>query len=102
MVLSISTRYLPIILSNLQRSKTFKHDEKRIIQKQVKLNLPTVIVDLDICEGVGVCAEVCPMNVFDMVEVEEAKKASPARMDDCILCLACVSACPTQAITVED
>ena len=60
--------------------------------------MPTVIVDLDICEGVGVCAEVCPMNVYDMVEVEGAKKASPAR----ILCMACVSACPTQAITVED
>lgn len=64
--------------------------------------MPTVIVDLELCEGAGVCAEVCPMNVYDMVEVDGAKKASPARMDDCILCMACVSACPTQAIVVED
>ena len=64
--------------------------------------MPNVIVDLNACEGAGVCAEVCPMNVYDMVEVDDGKKASPARMDDCIMCMACVNACPTQAITVED
>ena len=63
--------------------------------------MPKVTVDLDVCEGAGVCAEVCPMNVYDMVDVNGAKKAKASRPDDCIMCMACVNACPTQAITVE-
>jgi NAD-dependent dihydropyrimidine dehydrogenase PreA subunit len=64
--------------------------------------MPKVTVDLDVCEGAGVCVEVCPMNVYDMVEVGGESKAQPTRMEDCILCMACVNACPTQAITVEE
>lgn len=64
--------------------------------------MPKVTVDLDKCEGAGVCAEVCPMNVYDMVEVKGKKKSKPTRMQDCIMCLACTNACPTQAITVEE
>ncbi len=64
-----------------------------------------VIVDLDACEGAAVCADICPMNVYDIVEMPEYNndmKAQPTRMEDCILCMACVSACPTQAITIEE
>jgi NAD-dependent dihydropyrimidine dehydrogenase PreA subunit len=64
-----------------------------------------VIIDLDICDGDGVCADVCPMNVFDIVEMPEynnARKSQATREEDCILCMACVSACPVQAITVEE
>ena len=64
--------------------------------------MPKVIVDKDVCEGAGVCAEVCPMNVYDMVDVGGGKKAEPNRAEDCIMCMACVNACPTQAIVVED
>ena len=64
--------------------------------------MPKVTVDLDVCEGAGVCVEVCPMNVYDMVDVEGEQKAQPTREEDCILCMACVNACPTQAITVEE
>ena len=63
--------------------------------------MPKVIVDLDECEGAGVCAEVCPMNVYDMVNVGGTKKAKATRPDDCIMCMACVNDCPAQAITVE-
>jgi NAD-dependent dihydropyrimidine dehydrogenase PreA subunit len=64
--------------------------------------LPTVTVDLEKCEGAGVCADVCPMNVYDMVEMGGEKKSQPTRQEDCIMCLACVNSCPTQAITVEE
>jgi NAD-dependent dihydropyrimidine dehydrogenase PreA subunit len=64
--------------------------------------MPKVTVDLDACEGAGVCAEVCPMNVYDMVDVEGEQKAQATREEDCIMCMACVNACPTQAITVEE
>lgn len=56
----------------------------------------TVIVS-DACDGDGVCVDICPMNVFDLVN----DKSVPERADDCILCMACVNACPQQAITVE-
>lgn len=60
--------------------------------------MPNVTVDLDKCDGDGICADVCPVNVFDIID----DKSQPTRMEDCIMCLACVSACPTEAITVED
>jgi len=49
-----------------------------------------------------VCAEVCPMNVYDMVEINGERKARPTRADECIMCMACVNGCPVSAITVED
>ena len=60
--------------------------------------MPNVTVDLDKCDGDGICADVCPVNVFDIID----DKSQPTRVEDCIMCLACVSACPTEAITVED
>ncbi|MFH0850559.1 MAG: 4Fe-4S dicluster domain-containing protein [Candidatus Bathyarchaeota archaeon] len=64
--------------------------------------LPKVTVDLEKCEGAGVCAEVCPMNVYDIVEIKGERKARPTRADDCIMCMACVNGCPVAAITIED
>jgi NAD-dependent dihydropyrimidine dehydrogenase PreA subunit len=60
--------------------------------------MPTVTVDKNLCDGCGVCVDICPMNVYDMVD----DKSEPTRSDDCILCMACVNACPNAAITVED
>ena len=69
------------------------------------LYLPKVTVDLEKCSGAGVCKNVCPMDVYDLVEMAEYNgdtKAVPERMEDCIMCMACVSGCPEQAITVEE
>lgn len=63
--------------------------------------LADVKVDLVKCIGAGVCAEVCPMNVYDMVDIDGKKKAQATRAQDCILCMACVNGCPAVAITVE-
>ena len=63
--------------------------------------MPDVKVDLGKCTGAGVCAQVCPMNVYDMVEVGGKKKAQATRAEDCIMCMACVNGCPVAAITVE-
>jgi NAD-dependent dihydropyrimidine dehydrogenase PreA subunit len=60
--------------------------------------MPTIIVDNELCNGDSVCVDICPMNCFDM----ENDKSVPNRADDCIMCMACVSACPTEAIIVED
>jgi len=64
-----------------------------------------VKVDWSKCNGDGVCVEVCPVNVFEMQDVPEypdSQKSNPVRAEDCILCLACVTQCPTEAITVEE
>ena len=55
--------------------------------------------------GDSVCIDVCPVDVFEMQSLKEypdTEKSVPVRADDCILCIACVTSCPTEAITVEE
>ena len=66
--------------------------------------MPKVTVDLDKCVGAGVCKSVCPVDVYDLVKMPEYKnevKARPTRMEDCIMCMACVNGCPEGACSVE-
>ncbi len=55
--------------------------------------LPVVYTEK--CNESSACAEVCPTNVFDIVE----GKAVVARPDDCIECRACEVACHHNAIS---
>ena len=55
-------------------------------------------VDIDKCEGCETCVDVCPADVFEMVD----GKANVARPDDCLECGACAEECPPQAITLDD
>ena len=69
------------------------------------IEMPKVKVDLSKCNGDGVCVEVCPVNVFELQNLPEypdTQKSVPVREDECIVCMACVTSCPTQAITVEE
>ena len=64
-----------------------------------------ITIDLTKCDGEGQCVAVCPSNVYTIKENPEYDnqlKAEATRPEDCILCMACVSACPTKAITVEE
>jgi len=67
--------------------------------------MPTVKVDWSKCNGDEVCVSVCPVNVFEMQNLPDypgSKKSVPVRGSECILCMACVTQCPTQAITVKE
>ncbi|MFH1537440.1 MAG: ferredoxin family protein [bacterium] len=57
-------------------------------------------VDHDACNGDGECYEVCPVepNVYEI----KNGKAHVVNPDECIECGACESACPTEAITLEE
>ena len=55
-------------------------------------------VDLEKCTGCGTCAEVCPVEVFEIVE-EKSKVVQP---DECTECESCVDNCPDEAITLVD
>ena len=54
----------------------------------------TIEIDYDQCTGAGECVDVCPTEVFELVD----GKATAPNIDECIECCACVEACPTQAI----
>lgn len=56
----------------------------------------TIIIEIDEdkCDGSGDCAEVCPVDLFDIVD----GKSQANRVGDCIECCACVDVCPTKAI----
>jgi Ferredoxin len=61
------------------------------------------VIDYHKCGGALACYEVCPVEVFDIQEIDRAKKGVVARPKNCIECEWCVEACPEVAIKlVED
>ncbi|MCX6660495.1 MAG: ferredoxin family protein [Candidatus Bathyarchaeota archaeon] len=67
--------------------------------------MPSVKVDWKKCNGSATCVGVCPVNVFEMQNLPEypdSPKSVPVRAKDCILCMACVTSCPVQAIEVSE
>ena len=51
-------------------------------------------IDQEKCVGAGDCVDVCPADVFELID----NKSQANNVDDCIECCACVGACPTEAI----
>lgn len=67
--------------------------------------MPKVKVDYKKCNGDSICIGVCPVEVFEMQDLKDypdSSKSVPIKEDECILCMACVTQCPTEAITVEE
>ena len=57
-----------------------------------------VTVDEEKCVGCGECVDVCPVEVFEMVD----EKSKPVDVDECLGCESCVEVCEEDAITVEE
>lgn len=55
------------------------------------------------CEGDSDCVNVCPVTILEMGEVEAKTVATvTGSQEDCIGCMACVNACPSGSITVNE
>ncbi|MCJ2512446.1 MAG: DNA-directed RNA polymerase subunit D [Candidatus Thermoplasmatota archaeon] len=58
---------------------------------------PVIEVDGDKCDFCGICAEVCPRDVFS-VKKKKVEVKSPL---DCNFCMTCVEECPKKCVSVE-
>lgn len=56
-----------------------------------------VEIDLDLCQGAGDCVNVCPVNVYELID----GKVVADNINDCIECLACEGICPYNAILIH-
>ena len=57
-----------------------------------------VEVDKDKCEGCEECIEVCPVDVYEMVD----GKSEPVNAEECLGCESCIEVCESEAITVTE
>ncbi len=53
-----------------------------------------VEIDLDLCVGVAECVDVCPAEVYELVD----GKVVANNIGQCTDCMACQDVCPTNAI----
>lgn len=60
-------------------------------------DVATLNVDADRCTGCGMCLEVCPHEVLEIVE----KRVRIRNRDACMECGACSRNCPAGAVSVE-
>lgn len=61
------------------------------------LNVASIEILADKCTGCGMCMDVCPHEVFALVD----KKAVIQDRDSCMECGACVGNCAFNALKVE-
>lgn len=60
-------------------------------------NVVTLKLDAGLCTGCGLCVNVCPHAVFEIIN----RKARIVNIDDCMECGACSMNCQFGAITVK-
>jgi uncharacterized protein (DUF169 family)/NAD-dependent dihydropyrimidine dehydrogenase PreA subunit len=64
--------------------------------------MPEIELDVERCDGCGLCEDFCPVNVFEMVEASGRWLPSAVRAEDCWACDTCVGQCPSGALRVVE
>lgn len=54
----------------------------------------TIDIDEDKCTGCGECVNICPSEVFEVVN----EKSTCPKVNECSECCACVDTCPEKSI----
>ena len=63
--------------------------------------MPEVKVDQERCVGCGICADFCPVSVFELAERPDGSMiANPRNQKACWSCDTCVGQCPAGAIQI--
>jgi NAD-dependent dihydropyrimidine dehydrogenase PreA subunit len=70
----------------------------QLLRKEICSMAFNPIVDQDKCQGCEECVDVCPVEVFEMVD----DKSSPVNAEECLGCESCVEVCEPGAITIEE
>jgi len=58
-------------------------------------------IDLERCNGCGICVDRCPLDTLRLRPSPEGIKAFIAYPDDCMTCFECEVECPAKAISVH-
>ena len=66
-----------------------------MVVKKYEANDIVIEIDLDKCVGAAECVDVCPVEVFEIVD----DKSTAPNVEECTECCLCVESCPTGAIT---
>lgn len=61
----------------------------------------TISVDDDLCKGCGICAHVCPTDVFEMTGQNGSEQLIPTDVAACVDCGKCSLICPDFALEVS-
>ncbi len=62
--------------------------------------MPNIQIAEKGCRGCGICVDLCPVDVFEFDNSKELAKVTAAF--DCIGCLSCIYACPSQCIVASE
>ena len=60
-----------------------------------------IIIDESKCIGCGTCVEVCPVNLLQLIKVDNKKKTSAPDQSFCLKCHMCEMHCGYEAIKVH-